>query len=104
MIRIYFQHTFYLERKRFKPTEFDMEVDARLPVTKDALTYKKSFNIYSRMANTSWLGNLALVKSSFNSLIKMLCLIFFFTKKKSTLTKNTSTNGLFFLSIFRFAR
>ena len=59
-----------------------MEVDARLPVTKDALTYKKSFNIYSRMANTSWLGNLALVKSSFNSLIKMLCLIFFFYKKE----------------------
>ena len=53
-----------------------MEVDACLPIiTKDALTYKKSFNIYSRMANTSWLGNLALVKSSFNSHIKMLCLI-----------------------------
>ena len=35
-----------------------MEVDACLPIiTKDALTYKKSFNIYSRMANTSWLDN-----------------------------------------------
>lgn len=53
-----------------------MEGDALLPIiTKDALTYKKSFNIYSRMANTSWLGNLALVKSSFNSHIKMLCFI-----------------------------
>ena len=41
--------------------------------TKDE--YKKSFNIYSRMANTIWLGNLALVKSSFNSHIKMLCFI-----------------------------
>lgn len=80
-----------------------MEGDALLPIiTKDALTYKKSFNIYSRMANTSWLGNLALVKSSFNSHIKMLC--FIKKKKKSALTKNTSTNGLFFLSIFRFAR
>ena len=45
-------------RERDLNQQNNTQVDAHLTIiTKDALTYKKPFTMYPRMANTSWLGN-----------------------------------------------
>lgn len=48
--------TFRLERKGFKPVEYARRYTSD-DNNEDTLTYKKSFNVHSRMANAGWLGN-----------------------------------------------